>query len=784
MRLLSRSIFREIAVAAILGISLFTLVLFLQHFGSNLVKTLVGSAAPARTVGMMMLLAMPYAIPFTMPLGVLVGVLIGLSRMSSDGEITALRSAGVSGRAVASPAIAFACVAMLGTAAASIWIKPWSIRETNRRLTQIAAAQLTAEVTPRVFEEKFQEPKVVLYVDDVTPLGESVARWRNLFIADMTPPENRPDAAQAGEGPRVTLAQAAIARPDASLSRIQLTLVNGASYEVERDIGKYKMSQFPSGDQILEAEKPGEYRSGHPEREMPMAELFKLCYQTPGVAKGLLTESRIEFHQRLSLPLACVLLALVGIPIGVSSRRSAKSAAFVLTVALAFVYYMVLMGMMNLARQGRLPVEIAMWIPNLIFAVIGTILMVRLENPQGPERFNLLRNFATGAAGFFRRASDFAPSFRLPRVILLPQLLDTYVLTAFFFWFLVLLASFVLISHIYTFFVDILNDVIRNQIPMRRVLTYLFFLTPKYVYDFAPISVLAAVLVTFGILAKNNEVTALKACGVSLYRIAAPAVIAAIFLSAGLFAFDHFYIPEANRIQDGIRSEIKGRPAQTYQRPDRKWVHGQRSRIFYYKFFDPKETAMLGVSVFDLDADPFRLRRHISAEKARWEPSIQSWVFQNGWYRELEGLKEKRFDNFTGQARTFSDLAEKPDYFLIEVKQGKQMNFVELDRYIGDLNKSGFDTIQLQVQFHRKFAVPLFAVIMALLATPFAFSTGGRGAMAAAGTSFALAIGYLAVNLLFEQVGNLSLLPPLFAAWAPGAFFALTGMYFIARLRT
>ena len=76
--------------------------------------------------------------------------------------------------------------------------------------------------------------------------------------------------------------------------------------------------------------------------------------------------------------------------------------------------------------------------------------------------------------------------------------------------------------------------------------------------------------------------------------------------------------------------------------------------------------------------------------------------------------------------------------------------------YIRELQQSGFDTIRLQVQFHKKFAIPLFAVIMALISVPFAFIAANRGATAGIAVSFGIAIAYWAVSQLFEQVGNVN----------------------------
>ncbi|MCX6622816.1 MAG: LptF/LptG family permease, partial [Acidobacteria bacterium] len=513
----------------------------------------------------------------------------------------------------------------------------------------------------------------------------------------------------------------------------------------------------------------------------------KLAYAKGAQSVQETREAKIELHQRLALPPACLLLALVGIPLGVSTRKAGRSGAFVLTVFLALLYYTALIGLIPVARAGKLPAEVAVWLPNAVFALAGVVLMSRLEKPGERDIVGALRAAFTK---LYRKLSSrlpaapaSVPAASLGRMPLLPQIVDMYILSSFLFYFVVLLATFVAMIHVFTFF-ELLGDIVKNHIPMPRVLTYLFFLTPKLIYDYTPVSVLVAVLVTFGVLTKNNEVTAMKACGVSLYRMAIPVFIASLVLSMGLFVFDHYYVPEANRKQDAIRLEIKGKPVQTYLNPGRQWiVFNNFTRIYYYKYFDPNDAVMGGVNVYELETKPFRLLRHVAAERARWAPSLKSWVFENGWSRDLDGLKVN-LRSFAGQTATFAELAEPPSNFLKEVKQDKQMNFEELAAYIHDLQQSGFDTVRLQVQFYKKFSVPLFALIMAMISVPFAFLTGNRGAMAGVGVSFGIGIAYLAVNQLFEQVGNLNQLPPGVAAWAPDALFALAGTYLIARIRT
>jgi len=774
MGLLNRAILRELFSNAFLGTVLFTFVLFLQRAGKSF-ELLVRSSATPSTIASLFGLLLPLTLTFALPTGALVGILITLSRMSSDGEIVGMRAAGVPSRRILSPVLVVGLFFTLITAACSLWLTPWSIRRTETLLGRLAAEELTAEVQPRVFEEQF--PNRVLYVGDSIPGRTEI--WRDVFIADLRAPSDRPsNGPDEGQGPSVTLAREVIASPDIKNNRIQLHLLEASTHQATKDPSVYVSTSFPSGDEALEASHPSDVHV-RPFSEQDTIPLLR------NVRKS--RDAAIELHRRLALPLACVLLAVVGIALGASSRKAGKSAAFVVTVFLAFLYYMGLISLISLAQQGSLAPAPAVWFPNAVFAVAGIILLARLERPGDRNLVDSAKSFFQYAWSRLRKGAaeaggKAAPPGRLARLHFLPQILDTYIVSSFVFYFALLLASFVFMTHVYTFF-ELLGDVFKNHIPMSKMLTYLFFLTPELVYESTPVSVLVAVLVTFGIMAKHNEVIAFKATGVSLYRLAGPVLVTSLLLSAGLFSLDSSgVLPEANRRQDALRDEIKGRAPRTYLRPDRKWIYGQGSRIYYYTYFDTHNSAMDGVNVYEFDMHPFRLKRHISAQRARWEPATNTWIFVNGWSREMKSRVESSGQVF--QATTFPELTEPPAYFLKEVIQDKQMNFAQLGAYIRELRQSGFDTVHLRVQLAKKFSVPLFAFIMALIAAPFAFLTGSRGAMAGVGVSLGVAVAYWSLGQLFEQLGNVNQLPPELAAWAPDALFAVAALYLLTRLRT
>lgn len=781
MRILSRYVFREILTSSFLGTLLATFVTFLQK-ADRLFEVLVGSNAKFTTVLPLFLWAIPPLLPLTIPFGVLVGILIGLGRLSSDGEIIAMRAAGVSSSKVIAPVLFFASLGVALAAYASLILTPKAEIEVTRIMNEIKATQLSAEIEPRIFDEDF--PNHIVYIGDMKP--GPVVLWKRVFIADVTPPAQRTTGLKdKADGPMVTIAREAIAISDAPHNRIQLTMQDSATHEMSKD-GVAQDSSSVKSLQALDAQPPtqeGLHGAAMSTRELIHRELIH--YPDPDWL-----ENKIELHKRFALPLACFVLAMVGIPLGVTTRKGGKSAAYVNAIFLAFFcYYMSFVSLVNMARQRTLPAQIALWIPNEVIGLVGLIFLLRLEMPGDRDLISYIKDAFSRIWNSIKRKGpratvreERAPGgFRIP---LLPQIVDTHILSGFLFYFTVLLVSFVSLILIYNF-VELMGDMVRNS-NLATMLAYLFFLTPKELYDMTPISVLVAVLLTLGVMSKQNEITAFKACGVSLYRLTMPLILACFVLSGSLLAFDYSYVPTANRRQEALRDEIKGKPKQSWLRPDHKWKKGYGSRIYYYKYFDSAEKMMEEVNVFELDPNSYQLQREIVADRARWNPQLKTWIFEDGWSAEFDGANCKTYKAFHGplQRADFSELTEPPDYFVKEVTQDKQMNFIQLRSYIADLAQSGFNTTKLQVQLYRKFAVPVFAIIMALIAAPFGFMVGSRGAMAGVGVSILIALSYLALGTLFEKLGEVNLLLPAMSAWAPDLIFALAGGYLMMRLRS
>lgn len=784
MTLLFRYVLREILIGSLIGAVLFTFVLFLNQIGTVMELLVRASVSPAE-VGRLFLLTLPQSLPYTVPMGVLLGVLLGLGRLSSDGEMIAIRAAGIPTRVVIAPVMVFCLLGAILCAYVTTTVSPWAAREFQAASEAMKISQATASVQPRVFIEQF--PDKVLYLRDVE--AGSIVQWRGIFLADTRAPGRRGSVGGAEvNGPRITIAEEATVIPLPDQDRLQVHLPSAFTYESSSDPEDYQTVAASVQDETIEA-SPDSFRSpDRPFQQMEMAELWRAA--ASGDQK---VQAGILAHQRLALPFACLLLPLAGIPLAISGQRAGKSLGVVLSILLAFGYWMVLLGGAALADEGYLPPGPAVWLANVLFGIVGVVAALRLDSPNRKDVLAILADpVKRGYAALLKKsaraqrapqqpADDASRSIDIGGVVdaFLP-IADRYILRTFFFYFATMLAAFVSIWYVFSFF-ELLSDMLsRGKLAM--FIPYIYYLTPFLAYETTPLAVLAATLICFGLLSRNQEITAFRACGISVYRLAAPVLLAALCFGGALFAMDYYYLPNANRVQDQIRDEIKGRPPRTFLRPDRQWTYGLRNRIFYHRFFDIDNNELAPIEVFDLGVAPFRLTRHISAASAKWDPLRETWVFRNGWIRDIDGAQVTRFEQF--ETQEFSDILETPDYFRKENKSHQQMNWRELQVYIADLTQSGFATAGLNVLWYRKFSFPFFAFSMALLAVPFSMLTGHRGALAPVAFSLVLAIAFYAMSELFEKLGQANQMSPLLAAWAPALIFCLSGIYLFLRVRS
>jgi LPS export ABC transporter permease LptG/LPS export ABC transporter permease LptF len=783
VRILTRYILGEILSLTLIGCALFTFILFMPQL-PHILEVVVRNSSTLADVAEVFLFTLPNLFKVTIPMAVLWGILLGLSRLAADSEVIAMRASGLGiGYFVRVASIVAIGGTLLGLGN-SLYLAPRANQAIIEMEQSLETSQASYEIEPRVFYEDFRN--YVLYVEDVRS-GTGAANWRQVFMADVSNPNN----------PLITTAASATVVTD-NTQELLMRLRDGVRDETVTDEPEQSnISTFTTTDLPLMLSQQSDVHLGRLDTALYAMPLSALMQRTNGPdGKRFL----IELHNRFAFPAACLVLMLVGVPLGVASRRGGKSSGFVFTILLVFVYYFLSSTGIALGHQNKLPAFIAVWSANLLFAAAGTFLLWQMAT--GGRILSAVSAWITRspkpAAAKKRNGSPLtelleklkprngAATKRKSRGII-PRIIDEYIVREFAGLFVLVLAGFVLLMIVFTFF-DLLGDVLRNHIALAIVGEYLLNLTPSMLYQIAPLAVLIAVLVTFSVLNRNSEIIAMKATGISLYRLVVPIVTIAACLAICLFLFDQYYLPQANRRQESLRNVIKGRPPQTYLHPEEQWIFGPKPQpgesgcIFYYEFFDTDENEFANLSVFEFEPSTFQLTRRIFAKRAAWDAGSGTWHFENGWVRDIQGANVTAYRTFL--ETNFSEIHAAPDYFKKEDLQSQEMNFGQLDRYIRDLRQSGFDTKRLSVALWHKLSYPLIAVVMAVLAIPFALSMGRRGSITGVAVAIGVALAYWVVDGLFGAMGYVNYLPASMAAWSADILFGLAGGYLLLRTPT
>src|SRR5271163_3644138 len=371
MRILTRYILKEIFSHALIGGALFTFILFMRDLG-RILALVVHNSSSLSSVLKIFLFTLPNTLTVTIPMAVLVGILLGLSRLAADSEITAMRASGIGVLSFVRVASIVAALGWLLGLANSLYFAPRAAAALIRLEDSLKTAEASFEIQPRVFYEDFKD--YVLYVQDVRAGSEAV-NWRNIFLADLSDPAS----------PRITTSEQATVVNDQN-SVLRMRLRNGVEHSTTANQpNQYDVSTFQSTDLPLPlSDKDDTHlgRSDAPILAVPSSKLLAVG-KDPNRTGADRKAALIELNKRLSYPAACLVLMLVGVPLGMATRRGGKSAGFVLTILLVFIYYFLSIIGVALARQGKVPPFAGVWLANVAFGIGGVI---------------LLRQMATGSA--------------------------------------------------------------------------------------------------------------------------------------------------------------------------------------------------------------------------------------------------------------------------------------------------------------------------------------------------------------------------------------------------
>jgi LPS export ABC transporter permease LptG/LPS export ABC transporter permease LptF len=781
MRKIDKLLSRAVVPPFLIALSILTFVVFVHEFGT-LSELLITHNASPTTVAMIAGAILPRMLIFTLPLAYLVGILIGLSGLSSESQVTALRACGVPLRRLLAPVLGLGALIGLATGFLSLVVLPATNDLFLSIKDRISVRQATSQVQPRVFNEDF--PNVVFYLDD---LSSDHQHWSRVFLVDNSDPKTR----------RTVLAHEGTWISDPEGTRLQLHLKDGRVYEIDpSDASKDNVSVFASTDIPIDFSQGIQNAAAKtPARQkpdvLPTQTLLRNLKLLTGAERR---DHLLELHKRFAMPFSVIPFALLGLTLGITTKKGGRASGFVLSLILVLTFYVLFFNGIRLATVDTVSPFVGAWEANILLLLLGIVLMATIEQ----------RNAMAHQLVGWQLRSRLEPVQRLVRSTLnspviraldslvqkttgsagrafFPKILDLYVSRGFityFLWSVIICATLFVVLTLF----DLLDDIIRNGISAALVTSYFMYLLPQILMVVVPMAILLAILITFGILEKHSEITALKAGGWSLYRIGAPVFLISGLFCVSMYLLQDYVLPFANSRQDSIRNVIKGRPAQTALRPQRKWMFGESGRIYNYDYFDPGQSLFVQLNVFEINMSTLSITRRIHAARAVVE-GPGAWRLEDGWIRDFQS-PQRGFDNFSKISMPFPERASYFQKEIFQPKESSKLTYLELSNYINYLRKSGYNATDLQVELYKKISFPLSCLIMAILGVPFSFAAGKKGAFFGITASVAIAMSYWGVFSIFETMGAYGILIPLLAAWAPNMLFGAAGLALLFTIRT
>ena len=815
MKILTRYIFKEMLGPTALGFAFYTFIILMKNL-FDFAGMIIKRSLPASTVARLLYLSLPHIVVLTVPMSLLFGILIAIGRLSSDSEIIAMRALGISTRTIYRPVFFFSFLVFLVNLYLMNFVLPRGNAELQALRSEIFTSQIEKELKPRVFYDEYEN--LTIYVNDV---DSKTLQWKGVFVADSrTADETRTGTSS---GPITITQQLQNARRDAALpqsilpqkSGNKIIVADSGNLSVLKPSKQVWLNLRSAETHLWDPKKADRYdlnsnavqRMRLPDkfsdstggyqrslREMSFRELMEQArwsqYSRDPDARTTYWAAKVEMNKMFAIPFACIAFGILGLPLGITNRRGGRSSGFSLSIAIILIYYVMIYNGEHLADSGKVGPAVAMWTPNVILMALGIYLLIRANRDTGAQREDgggIIRRLIQ-AIKSRRRSATVAGSTDEEAGILsrfditFPNTLDRYILREFLKILVLVLASTAALFVIFDY-TDLSGDIRANHISLQTVLAYYRFGLFGILNYTLPISVLVATLVTFGIFSKNNEVTAFKSSGMSLYRAALPIVGIAIAISGLAYLQLDYVLPYSNQRVEELRNKIKAKRISTSaaaQHQQKLWFLGKGRYLINFLAYDRDEKELSQVQVFEFHPTKFRLTRRIYADHARWDGV--GWVFSSGWMRSFGDSGTSTYAPITRPLRLY--YSERPEDFATEARAPEQMTFAQLRRYIETIRKSGYAAEELSVKLYTKTSWPFISLVMALIALPFAFRIGKRGALYGVGIGLILGIVYWMVFAVFTKFGEVGNLPAILSAWSANILFAIAAIYLFLNVET
>jgi LPS export ABC transporter permease LptF/LPS export ABC transporter permease LptG len=740
--------------------------LFLINLIFQLASLAIQQGLAPSVTGLLFLLSLPSILAYTTPIAVLLGTIIAFSRLSSDSEIVAIRAGGVRVASLLKAPLVLAMAACGALLVFNLWLIPAARTfSTEIQVGAGEASQLVRLLRPGVFFDRI--PGAILFASSADLKTDT---YRNVFIYQRGGP---------GED-LITCAGWARVVQSKEKGILQFIAGDGQSIHFNRKTpGRVDVSEFK--EQTLTVELAG---GGSPNGSSkglsdlyPREILGKLRAESqsddPQVRRQENYTLRYEIQRRFAGAFVALVFVLIGVPLGLVNVRGGRGAGFSLSLLIVLVYWVQLSGLADLARAGRIWPELAAWFPNLSVLALAIPLLRYRDRMTGWKAWDRVLALFPGKElepEDVRRKSAFSSGHL--------TILDRYIFRRLAFFLCLILASMLLLNWVIE--VRGLSEFITHGKHWKWLGTYLLNQTPSVLSLLIPLAVPLTALITFGVLDRGNEVMAMKASGVSLYRLSLPALVLAALGSLFLLGMGETVVPQASRRAQSAKERLKNMTSRNIAANVDVWIFAPDRRTLYnYAFYDTRTKTFQGFSRYRLAQGAFRIEDRFFAKRASFT-GPQTLTYERGW--EWRNSAQVRYRDAPEGSLV---LPMPSSYFLLPpLREGQYFSSADLKKLIDNLRKKGYPTYTQRVDYFKKVSDAASPLVLLLASLPFAFSTGRKGSLHGIAIALGISIAFYLLSSVFRAVGQMQWLDPALAAWAPLVLLTLAAFYSLLNLRT
>jgi lipopolysaccharide export system permease protein len=331
-------------------------------------------------------------------------------------------------------------------------------------------------------------------------------------------------------------------------------------------------------------------------------------------------------------------------------------------------------------------------------------------------------------------------------------------------------------------FFEKLRKFIRFDAQLLTLLEFFALRTPLITFQVAPFAVLMATLLSLGVFSRNREITAMRACGIGLLRIASPFLCFGLVLALALFALSAVVIPIAATQAEFVKTvKIEKKAAPLTFKTDRPWVRVGNHMLMNVEAVDPDGMTLRGVRLYRLGAR-FRLEEILQAKEIRY--TVRGWSLIGGVQRTLQPDGSLTTETFDSRPLTLTQSPE--DFRTAASVESEEMTLRKLWAYADRLRREGYSFSRLLTDYYGRVAFPFVSIVMVIVGVALSLrQTGVRGSGMAMGIGQALVIGFLywATHSIAIALGRTAVLAPMMAGWITNLVFLSFGFYLFLRVR-